>query len=65
MKLRNMSHGIDYGYFGCFLGTGEFILDGDVISTFGYFMLGGVFYFFNAVCGETVHDGLGLYHLDD
>jgi hypothetical protein len=34
MKLRNMSHGIDYGYFGCFLGSGEFILDGYVISTF-------------------------------
>jgi hypothetical protein len=29
-----MSHGIDYGYFGCLLGLGSFILDGICLLAF-------------------------------
>jgi hypothetical protein len=39
-----MSHGIDYGYFGCLLGLGSFILDG-TMSCLLAFILGGVFFY--------------------
>jgi hypothetical protein len=60
MKVTNMSHGIDYGYFGCFLGLGSLILDGTMLLEF---YIGWSIFFI--LRGEAaVHDGLGLYHLD-
>jgi hypothetical protein len=56
-----MSHGIDYGYFGCLLGLGSFILDGTMSCLLAFYIGWSIFLILK---GEAVHDGLGLYRLD-
>ena len=45
-----MSHGIDYGYFGCLLGLGSFILDGSMSCLLEFYIGWSIFFILKERC---------------